>query len=269
MFTVLGTGGFTISSEGVCGRGDLYLEWVHIVFMWISATSFSLHWAVISGKPGKLLRSSEWRFFTGSMVILSLLVGLIVWRSGGVTLAGALHDAAFTVVSTGSTTGLALVDYDLWAPAAQSILLLLMFMGGCAGSTAGGLKVVRVQLLLKQILHSILHTLHPDAVTAPHIAGRPVSPETMRSVFGFAGLFLVVAAAGTIGVSLTGMDVLSSLSASVGMLGSTGAGLGEVGPFDSYAAMPGAGKGLLTFLMLVGRLELYTVLILFTPAFWR
>jgi trk system potassium uptake protein TrkH len=145
-----------------------------------------------------------------------------------------------------------------------------MFMGGCAGSTAGGIKVVRIQLFIKQAVLSTLHTLHPAAVTAPHLAGRPVSPQTMRSVSGFLGLFMFVFLAGTAGIALiTGMDILSSLSASIGMLGSNGAGLEDVGPFDNYASMPGVGKLLLTFLMVVGRLELYTVLILFTPSFWR
>jgi trk system potassium uptake protein TrkH len=145
-----------------------------------------------------------------------------------------------------------------------------MFMGGCAGSTAGGIKVVRIQLFLKQSLLSTLHTLHPGAVTAPHLADRPVSQQTMRAVSGFLGLFMLVFLAGTAAISLiTGMDILSSLSASIGMLGSNGAGLDDVGPFDTYAAMPGPGKLLLTFLMVAGRLELYTVLILFTPSFWR
>jgi trk system potassium uptake protein TrkH len=270
MFAVLSTGGFTISSQGLSAYGSVYIEWVHIVFMWICATSFSLHWAVITGRPGKLLRNAEWRFFTAALVVLSLVVAAILWSTADVPLASALHDAIFMVVSTGTTTGLALVDYELWAPAAQFVLLLLMFMGGCAGSTAGGIKVVRIQLFIKQAVLSTLHTLHPAAVTAPHLAGRPVSPQTMRSVSGFLGLFMFVFLAGTAGIALiTGMDILSSLSASIGMLGSNGAGLEDVGPFDNYASMPGVGKLLLTFLMVVGRLELYTVLILFTPSFWR
>ena len=270
MFAVLSTGGFTISSQGVSAYGSAYVEWVHIVFMWICATSFSLHWALITGKPGKLLRNSEWRFFTAALLLLSLVVAAILWSSGDASVPSALHDAVFMVVSTGTTTGLALVDYELWAPAAQFVLLLLMFMGGCAGSTAGGIKVVRIQLFVKQALRSTLHTLHPGVVTAPHLVGRPVSQQTMRSVSGFLGLFMFVFLAGTAAIALiTGMDILSSLSASIGMLGSNGAGLEEVGPFDNYASMPAAAKLLLTFLMVVGRLELYTVLILFTPSFWR
>jgi trk system potassium uptake protein TrkH len=270
MFAVLSTGGFTITSEGIAAYGGAYVEWVHVLFMWICATSFSLHWAVITGKPGKLLRNAEWRFFTGTLVVLSLVVAAIVWSSGDASPGRALHEAVFMVVSMGSTTGLAIVDYELWAPAAQFLLLLLMFMGGCAGSTAGGIKVVRIQLFVKQALLSALHTLHPGAVTAPHLAERPVSQQTMRSVTGFLGLFMLVFLAGTAAISIvTGMDVLSSISASIGMLGSNGAGLEQVGPFDTYAAMPATAKILLTFLMVTGRLELYTVLILFTASFWR
>ncbi|NLE21446.1 MAG: TrkH family potassium uptake protein [Actinobacteria bacterium] len=270
MFAVLGTGGFTVSSQGIAAHGSPYVEWVLILFMWICATSFSLHWAVLTRKPGKLLRNSEWRFFTATLVVLSLLVAFILWSSNGTPLGRALHDALFMVVSTGTTTGVAIVDYEVWAPAAQFVLFILMFMGGCAGSTAGGIKVVRIQLFLKQALMSTLHTLHPGAVTAPHLADRPVSPQTMRSVSSFLGLFMLVFLAGTVAISvITGMDILSSMSASIGMLGSNGAGLEAVGPFDTYAAMPGAGKLLLTFLMVTGRLELYTVLILFTASFWR
>ena len=270
MFAVLGTGGFSISGAGAQIGDSTYLLWVHIVFMWICATSFSLHWAVITGKPGKLWRNSEWRFFSGTLAISTLLVCTLVWATSDTSFTRALNDAAFMVVSTGTSTGLPLVDYERWVPAAQLILLLLMFMGGCAGSTAGGMKVVRVQLFLKHTLHSGLHTLHPGAVTAPHLAGRPVSQQTMRSVFSFLGLFMIVFVAGTAAVSLiTGMDILSSLSASIGMLSSNGAGLEDVGPFDNYAWIAAPGKLVLTFLMVVGRLELYTVLILFTPGFWR
>lgn len=270
MFAVVSTGGFTISSQGIAAYGGAWVEWTHIVFMWICATSFSLHWAVITGKPGKLLRNAEWRFYTATLIALSLVVAAILWGADGAAPGGALRDAVFMVFSTGTTTGLAIADYELWAPAAQFVLLLLMFMGGCAGSTAGGIKVVRIQLFLKQSVMSLLHTLHPGAVTAPHLADRPISPQTMRAVSGFLGLFMLVFLAGTGAVSLvTGMDVLSSMSASIGMLGSNGAGLEDVGPFDTYATMPGAGKLLLTFLMVAGRLELYTVLILFTPSFWR
>jgi len=270
MFAVLSTGGFTISSQGIAAFGSAYVDWVHVLFMWICATSFSLHWAVITGKPGKLLRNAEWRFFTATLLVLSLVVALILWASGGTSPGRALYEAVFMVVSTGTTTGLALVDYELWAPAAQFVLFLLMFMGGCAGSTAGGIKVVRIQLFLKQALMSMLHTLHPGAVTAPHLADRPVSQQTMRSVSGFLGLFMLVFLAGTAAISIiTGMDVLSSMSASIGMLGSNGAGLDQVGPFDNYAAMPAAAKLVLTFLMVTGRLELYTVLVLVLPWFWR
>lgn len=270
MFAVVSTGGFTISSQGIAAYGGAYVQWTHVVFMWICATSFSLHWAVLTGKPGKLLRNAEWRFFSAALLVLSLVVAVVLWASGGTAPGDALQDAVFMVVSTGTTTGLAIVDYERWAPAAQFVLLLLMFMGGCAGSTAGGIKVVRIQLFLKQALMSMLQTLHPGAVTAPHLADRPISPQTMRSVSGFLGLFMLVFLVGTGAIALvTGMDILSSLSASIGMLGSNGAGLEDVGPFDTYATMPTAGKLLLTSLMIAGRLELYTVLILFTPSFWR
>ena len=268
MFSVLGTGGFTVTNAGVAGYGSAYIDWLHIIFMWICATSFSLHWAVLSGKPGRLLRSAEWRFFTLTLVAASVFVSVIL-MVGGYSPARALRDAAFTVVSTGTTTGLPIVDYAQWASAAQFILFLLMFMGGCAGSTAGGMKVVRVQLFIKQAVASLFHTLHPSAVTAPRLGGHAVTPQMMRSISGFMGLFILVFLVGSVAVSLTGMDLITAMAAAIGMLGSNGAGLGDLGPFESYLGVHAAGKVVLSFLMLIGRLELITVLILFTPAFWR
>lgn len=268
MFTVLSTGGFTVTNAGVPGYGSAYIEWLHVVFMWICATSFSLHWALLKGDPQRLLRNAEWRFFTTSLVVLSLLVSLILWTTGD-SLSQALRDGVFMVVSTGTTTGLAIADYEQWATTAQIILFLLMFMGGCAGSTAGGMKAIRVQLFVKQAVASLFNTLHPNAVTSLRLGGRPVTPDMMRSVLGFMGLFVLVFLAGAVAVSLTGVDLITAMSASIGMLGSNGAGLGEVGPFDTYLNVHPAGRVVLSFLMLVGRLELITVLILFTPAFWR
>jgi trk system potassium uptake protein TrkH len=269
MFAVLGTGGFSTRNASIAGFESAYVDWVSIVFMWICATNFSLHWAVITGKPGKLLRSSEWRFFTIALVTLGIAVGLLAWSSTDVSFASALRQGMFEVVATGSTTGFAVADYELWAPAAQFIIFLLMFMGGCAGSTAGAMKVVRVQLFFKQAARGFFHTLHPGAVSPPRLNGRPVTPPMMRAVASFMGLYLLMLVAGTAAISLTGMDFPTATSAIASMLGNIGPGLGDVGPYDNYDWVHPAGKLLLAFCMLAGRLELFTVLIFFSPAFWR
>ncbi|MBE0529038.1 MAG: TrkH family potassium uptake protein [Thermoleophilia bacterium] len=269
MFAVLGTGGFSTRNASIAGFESAYIDWISIVFMWLCATNFSLHWAVVTGKPGRLLRSSEWRFFTAILAILGVAVGLIAWRSTDSSFADAMREGVFEVVATGSTTGFAVADYELWIPAAQFIIFLLMFMGGCAGSTAGAMKVVRVQLFFKQAARGFFHTLHPSAVSQPRLNGRAVTPSMLRAVSAFMGLYLLTFALATAAISLTGMDFATATSSIVSMLGNIGPGLGEVGPFDNYDWVHPAGKLLLTFCMLAGRLELITVLILFSPAFWR
>lgn len=269
MFAVLGTGGFSTRNASIAGFDSVYIDWVSIVFMWLCATNFSLHWAVITGKPGKLLRSSEWRFFTIALVTLGVVVGLLAWRSTDIAFGDALRQGVFEVVSMGSTTGFAVADYELWVPAAQFIIFLLMFMGGCAGSTAGAMKVVRVQLFFKQAGRGFFHTLHPSAASPPRLNGRAITPSMMRAVSAFMGLYLLTFAVATAAISLTGMDFATATSAIASMLGNIGPGLGEVGPYDNYDWVHSAGKLLLSFCMLAGRLELFTVLIFFSPAFWR
>jgi trk system potassium uptake protein TrkH len=269
MFAVLGTGGFSTRNASIAGFDSAYVDWVSIVFMWICATNFSLHWAVIRGRPGKLLRNPEWQLFTSAMLILGVIVGVLAWMSTDVGLATSLRHGFFAVVSTSSTTGFALGDYELWAPAAQFIIFMLMFMGGCAGSTAGGIKVVRVHLFLKQAARGFFRTLHPAAVSPPHTGGRPVTVTMMQSVSAFVGLYLVTFVIGSGAMSLTGMDFATATSAVASMLGNVGPGLNKVGPFDNYDWVSAAGKLMLTFFMLAGRLELYTVLIFFAPSFWR
>jgi len=144
-----------------------------------------------------------------------------------------------------------------------------MFMGGCAGSTAGAMKVIRVQLFFKQAFRGFFHTVHPSAVAPPRYGGRPVTLDMMRAVSAFIGLYLFTLVIATAGMSLTGMDFTTAISAVASMLGNIGPGLGEIGPFDNYNWVHPAGKLLLTFCMLAGRLELITVMILFSAAYWR
>jgi trk system potassium uptake protein TrkH len=269
MFAVLGTGGFSTRNASIAGFDSAYVDWVSIVFMWICATNFSLHWAVITGKPGKLLRSPEWRFMTAVMVGLGVIVGVIAWTSTDVSPGVGLRQGVFEVVSTASTTGFSGADYELWAPAAQFIIFLLMFMGGCAGSTAGGMKVVRVQLFFKQALQGFFRTLHPHAASPTRLGGRPISSPMMRLVSTFIGLYLFMFVVGSAIMSLFAMDFATATSAVASMLGNIGPGLAEVGPFDNYDWVNPGGKLALTFFMLAGRLELFTVLIFFSPAFWR
>jgi trk system potassium uptake protein TrkH len=269
MFGAIGTGGFSPNNASIGGYHSAYIEWVIIVFLWLAATNFSLHYAVLTGKPGQLLRNPEWRFFTLVLVLFSGAVTLGVWQTTGQSITTALRHATFEVVSTATTTGFVTADYNKWPFFSQFVIFLLLFMGGCAGSTAGAMKVVRVQLLLKQIKASIYSVVHPRAVTPMRLGGRVVPDTIMRGVLAFLGLYLFVYIVSVAAVSLVGLDFETALSAVATTMGGVGPGLGKVGPMDNFNWIHPLGKFILTFDMLAGRLEIYTLILILTPAFWR
>ena len=160
-------------------------------------------------------------------------------------------------------------DYEIWQPTAQYILFMLLFMGGCAGSTAGAMKVIRVQLFAKQAVHEFHDTVHPYAVSTPRLNGKPITREMMRSVSAFMGLYLLIYVISVSIVSLTGMDFATALSGVATTMGGVGPGLAELGPYDNFLWVHPVAKMVFTFDMLAGRLELITLFIMLTPAFWR
>jgi len=269
MFGAIGTGGFSTRNDSIAGFHSAYIDWVIVIFIWLAATNFSLHWAVLTGRPGRLLKNPEWRFYTLNLAVLSVIVSLLVWTSTEASFGTSVREGVFAVVSMGTCTGFALGDYELWAPLAQYLIFLLLFIGGCAGSTAGAIKVIRVQIFSKQALRGIFRTVHPHAVAPPRLGEKAVTGEMLRSVFSFIGLYLLTWALFSAGMSLTGMDFATATSSVATAMGGVGPGLGEVGPFDNYDWVHPAGKAMLTFCMLAGRLELFTVVLLFSPVYWR
>jgi trk system potassium uptake protein TrkH len=269
MFAAIGTGGYSTKNTSIAWWHSAYIEWVIILFLWLASTNFSLYWMVIIGKPGRWLKDAEWRFYTGVLVCSSLIIAALVWATSTVSANTAIRDAFFAVVSLASTTGFVTANYEEWLPLAQFILFLLLFMGGCAGSTAGAMKAIRVLLFGKQAVHEFFRTVHPHAVTTPRLNGKPVTSSMMRSVSAFMGLYLMVYVVSTGLVSLTGMDFPTALSAVATAMGGVGPGLGDVGPWDNFLWVHPFAKLVLTFDMLAGRLELVTLMIIFTPAYWR
>ena len=269
MFGAIGTGGFSTRNTSIAWWHSPYIEWVILTFLWMSSTSFSLWWAVLIGKPGRLFKDAEWRFYTAVLVASSLFIALLVYVTSSVSAHTSIRDAFFTVVSLASTTGFVTADYEKWQPAAQYILFMLLFMGGCAGSTAGAMKVIRVQLFAKQAVHEFHDTVHPYGVSTPRINGKPVTHAMMRSVSAFMGLYLLIYIISVSIVSLTGMDFATALSGVATTMGGVGPGLAEVGPYDNFLWVPWVAKIVFTFDMLAGRLELVTLFIMLTPAFWR
>ena len=269
MFAAIGTGGFSTKNTSVGWFHSAYIDWVIILFLWIASTNFALWWAVLGGKPKRLLKDPEWRFYSLVLLGSSAVVSALVYFQNHVSLHDAIRNATFEVVSTASTTGFATADYEKWAPLAQLILFLLLFMGGSAGSTAGAMKAVRVYLFAKQALRGLFTTVHPQSVAPVRLGGRAVAPEVMRGISTFMGLYLLTYVVAVAAISITDIDFATAMSAVATAMGGVGPGLGEIGPYDNFLWMHPFAKLVLTFCMLAGRLELFTLMLIFVPAYWR
>jgi trk system potassium uptake protein TrkH len=269
MFAAIGTGGFSTRNASIAGFHSAYIDWVIILFLWIASTNFALWWAVLGGKPKRLLKDPEWRFYSLVLLGSSAVVSALVYFQNHVSLHDAIRNATFEVVSTASTTGFATADYEKWAPLAQFILFMLLFMGGCAGSTAGAMKAIRVLLFGKQALRGLYTTVHPQSVAPVRLGGRAVAPEVMRGISTFMGLYLLTYVVAVAAVSITDVDFATAMSAVATAMGGVGPGLAEIGPFDNFLWMHPFAKLVLTFCMIAGRLELFTLMLIFVPAYWR
>jgi len=269
MFAAIGTGGFSTKNTGIAGFHSAYIDWVITLFLWIASTNFALWWAVLGGKPTRLLKDPEWRFYTSVLLACSALIATLLYVQTDSSLNDSIRNATFVVVTTASTTGFTLADYEKWAPVSQFIIFMLLFMGGCAGSTAGAMKAVRVLLLGKLAGRGLFSTVHPQAVAPARLGGQPVPWATMLGVATFIGLYLFTWVIATAGVSLTDVDFATATSAVATAMGGVGPGLGKVGPTDNFLWMHPAAKGILTFCMLAGRLEIVTLMLIFVPAYWR
>jgi trk system potassium uptake protein len=268
-FTTLPTGGYSTWNASIGRFDSLYIEIVVIVFMLLAGINFSLHYLMIKGKPLAFWRDAECRFF------LALVLGLtavVAWDLHGAVFEGAgtaLRHAAFQVVSILTTTGYVTADYERWPGASQLILLLCMFIGASAGSTGGGMKCLRVIVALKFCYRELFLLLHPHAVSRIKLGGKTIPEEVVRSMIGFLALYLGLFAAGILLVAWTGVDFTTSIASVAATLGNIGPGFGLVGPTQNFALLPEAAKWVLIGCMLLGRLEIYTVLILIVPEFYR
>jgi trk system potassium uptake protein TrkH len=245
-----------------------FIHYVAVVFMFMAGINYSLYFYLFRGRPSKLLQSDEFRFYLLVGVLSIALVSLYNMTFYG-SLEEALRASAFQVVSLMTTTGYATADYELWAPFSQALLVVLMFYGGMIGSTGGGMKQVRMLLMLKQGYRELYQLVHPHAVVSLKLDRKSLGSALLGSIWGFLFLFLFVLTLAILLLSATGLDLVTAVSAAVSAMCNVGPALGDVGPTDNYASIPGAAKWVLIFCMLAGRLELYTVLVLFIPAFWK
>jgi trk system potassium uptake protein TrkH len=267
-FATLSTGGFSSRTASLAFESR-FIQYVTIVFMYLAALNFTLHYQLTRGRL-RYTQDAEWRFFTAGLGVATVVIFLVAITgpvAGGVE--ETFRASLFQVTSIITTTGFVTFDYESWGAAAALTLLFLMFMGGMAGSTAGGMKAMRLRLLLRHGLAELKRSIHPRAVIVARLGTTPVPDRTFYRVLAFALFFLGLFAAGAFALTLLGHDLITALGASAASIGNIGPGLGGVGPVDNYGWMGGASHAVLLFLMLAGRLELFTILLLFHPDLWR
>ncbi|MCD6580359.1 MAG: TrkH family potassium uptake protein, partial [Desulfuromusa sp.] len=269
-FTTLATGGFSTQNSSIAAYNNSYIDGVITLFMILAGINFALHFQVLRGKAKEFFHSEELRVYLGIILVATVIIMIFNW-SGGIyrPFGENLRYSIFQVSSIMTTTGFATADYELWLVLPQYILVLLMFIGGCAGSTGGGMKVARILLLFKHAQVQVFRLIHPRAIRLVKLGNHPVDKDVLQSILGFFALFIGVFVVGSLLVAASGMDLVSAGGAVVACLSNIGPGLGTVGPVDNFAHVPGFGKSVLIVCMLMGRLELFTVLVLFFPSFWH
>jgi trk system potassium uptake protein TrkH len=272
-FTTVATGGFSPKTASIGFYDSIAVEAVIAFFMVASGVSFSLYYLLYTRRRLDVVLDRELLAYLGILVVAVFFVwGVLVLEGtyGSSSKALALRDSAFTVVSVTTTTGFVTADFDGWDPAAKIALVLLMFVGGCAGSTAGGIKVIRVVVIFRTILQDVFRMVHPTAVT-PLVFGGRVIPEGVRlAVLGLFASWIAIFGVASLLVALQeDLTLTTSFTAVAATLNVIGPGLGQVGASESFEIVDPFGRLVLTVCMLLGRLEIFTALALLSPAFWK
>lgn len=268
-FGTVATGGFSNYNASVGHFQSVSVEIIIIFFMIISGMNFSLHYYAMRGNLAPLWKDRESKLYLGVIVVSIALIIIDLMNNMDYAATKALREASFQVTSIITTTGFATADFEKWPPLSKFILLMLMFFGGCAGSTGGGLKAGRILILFKSVSCQLTRLIHPQAVLRVRIGRDVVNHEVVESVYNFFTLYILIFAAGALILTGLGLDLISAASASITALGNVGPGLNLVGPMSNFSGVPDLGKLTLTLLMLIGRLEIYTVLVVFSVRFWR
>lgn len=268
-FGTLATGGFSTKNASIGYYRSAYIDFVVILFMLLAGINFSLHYQLIIRRRLNFFYDPECRVFLGSVLVFIVICSLSLWGKVYSSFSDALRYASFQVVSIITTTGYATADYELWPGLTQAILFFCMFLGASAGSTGGGVKCLRLILLLKHAYRELLRIIHPHSVIQVKLGGKVVPPDVLSSIWGFFVLYMGVFVVASWAVAAMGVDMLTAFSSVAATLGNIGPGFGLVGPTENYAFLPTIAKWILSFCMLLGRLEIYTVMVLLVPEFWK
>ncbi|MDP5169769.1 MAG: TrkH family potassium uptake protein [Bacteroidia bacterium] len=270
--STLSTGGFS-TRQASMGYFSPYSQYVVTIFMFLAGTNFALTYSALRGEPKKLWQNEEFRWFSYVSLALTVLVTSVVYFRNGdeIGFEQSFRDAIFQVMSIITTTGFGTADFTLWGPLMMVVFFLLMFHGACAGSTSGGIKMVRVLVITKNSYLELKRQIFQKAILPVRFNGKGVNPEVVSKMVTFFLIFILMFVLGTVVMAGFGLDFMTAMGSVAATLGNIGPGIGKVGPGDAlnFAQIPAAGKWVLSFLMLLGRLELFTVLLVFTPFFWR
>ena len=268
-FTTMATGGYSTKQASVAYWTSPYIQYVITIFMIIAGTNFTVSFLMLTGKFKKALDNEELKYYLFFIAFFTVIIttGLIFTTNLG--LEQAFRDALFQVASIITTTGYATVDYLHWLPFLTIVLFCVFFFGGSAGSTGGGLKIMRIVLLLKNSYYELRRIIHPNAIIPVRFNKNVVSNQIITNVLAFFMIYFIIFFGSTVLIMLVVPDLPTAMGAVATSLGNIGPGLGSFGPAENFYSLHPVGKWFLAFLMLLGRLELFTVLVLFSPAFWK
>lgn len=267
--TTMATGGFSTKSESMAYFQNPLIHYTAILFMFLSGTNYTVLYFGITGKFHKVWRSDEFRFYSMVVLLLAVLLILPVYYYSGQDIEKSIRDTLFQIVSLITTTGYVTIDYTSYHTGLTLVFFMFLFLGACAGSTSGGIKFVRHLTFFKNSWLEFKRIVHPRAVVPLKINGERVTGKVITHIMNFLLIYLMTFVLGSIVIALMGYDILTSFGAVASSLGNVGPAIGRVGPLDNFSFFDPFSKIFLSFLMLLGRLELFTILVLFTPFFWR
>lgn len=268
-FGTIATGGYSTRNASVAAFPSPYIHYVIILFMIIGAINFSLHYRALRGDIGVYFRDHESRFYLAVLGTALLIACISNFHHREFGIERTFRDTLFQITSIGTTTGFATADYNKWSHASQYMLVVLMLFGGCAGSTGGGIKQIRILVVLRFVIREITRMLHPNAVVPVRVGKEAMQRDIVANILGSFILYMFTFGVGVLLISLLGYDMPTSFGGVAATMGGVGPGLGLVGPMDNYGHFPGLAKWIFCVLMLLGRLEIYTMVVLAYPSFWR
>ncbi len=266
--TTMATGGFSTKQDSIAYFSSPFIQYVIIVFMFLGGTSFTLIYFGLHSQWKKVIGNEEFKYYLGFTIGFGIIITVVIFLVTENGFEQSFRHALFQIVSIVTTTGYVTANYTAWTPLLTVVFFMFMFIGGSAGSTSGGVKIVRHVILLKNSIMELRRQLHPSAVLPVRLNKRAVSSEITFNVMAFMIIYFMIFALGSILISAMGYDFETSIGAVAACLGNVGPGIGKVGPVDNFSFISAPGKWVLSLLMLLGRLELFTVLILFTPYYW-